>query len=62
MIRVKQKNRFLQSLFSLFILLFFSTFLFAQINVSQSDFLKVFTRGNPIYAVPGESGAGSVCP
>ena len=53
MVRVKQKNRFLQSLF---ILLFFSTFLYAQITVTQSEFLKVFTPGNPIYAIPGESG------
>lgn len=56
MSNAKRKNRFLPCFFSLVILLSLSTFLYSQISINQSEFIKVFTPGNPLYAIPGESG------
>jgi len=56
MSNTRQKNRFWPCFFSLVIILSLSTFLYSQITINQSEFMKVFTPGNPLYAIPGESG------
>jgi hypothetical protein len=56
MAKVQRKNRLSLYFYLLLTFVCLPTFLFSQITVTQSEFLKLFTPGNSLYAVPGESG------
>jgi hypothetical protein len=42
---------------TLLIFFSFSTFSYAQITVSQTEFMQIFTAGSPLYVINGQSGS-----
>ena len=57
MINLKQNIRFMNFFFTSLIIFSLSTFLYAQITVSQSEFMQIFTAGSPLYVINGQSGS-----
>ncbi len=60
MLKVQQINRFFLKFLSFLTLVSLPSVLLSQITVTQAEFMKVFTPGNPLYAIPGESGSINV--
>ncbi|RKY95670.1 MAG: hypothetical protein DRQ13_06795, partial [Ignavibacteriae bacterium] len=55
MCKRKSKKYSLRGLLSLFVVLFVSISVYPQITVSQSQFLEIFSPGQPLYATEGEA-------
>jgi len=56
MCQTKSNKHFLQGLLSLPVALSISISVYPQITVTQSEFLEIFSPGEPLYAIEGESG------
>ena len=60
MISSRCKNHIEKYFFTFGIILLLATVLYSQITVTQTQFMHLFTPGNFIYAIPGESGLVNV--
>ena len=56
MLLTRQNTPKVKFVFTLFIILFMTSFLHSQITITQSELMSLFTPGNNIYGIPGDSG------